>query len=92
MRNVALFTFLLAGCAPPDPIETCPPHVEALAACYERADLAVPEGNSEPELCAEEVLLKGAVYLCFTEAWDEGDCGTEKGIVALGVALERCIL
>ncbi len=86
---VAVF---LAACAPPEASETCPPHVEALEACYARAEVAVPEGNTEAELCADDVLLGGSIYPCFTEAWEAGECGTEQGIVALGVALERCIL
>lgn len=83
---------LLAACEPPDPAEVCPEHVAALADCYERAEVPVPEGRTVDDLCPDDDLLGGDVYVCLTEAWTAGDCATEQGLVAISVALERCIL
>lgn len=90
--RLTLWLLLLAACAPADPAETCPPHVDALRACYEAADVEVPEGRTVEDLCAEDVLLDGDAYLCMTEAWEAGDCATDEGLVAIGVAVQRCIL
>ena len=91
MRVVLPVFLLVAACQPPDPTETCPAYVEALAGCYEAAEVAVPDDVRADVVCPADALLDGATYVCLAEAAEAADCSTDRGVVDLGVELDRCL-
>lgn len=84
---------LLCACDPPDPAESCAAYAASLLSCYEAADVPVPEGSTEAELCPAETLLAGEAYLCMETVYagEEANCGTPKGLTAIAVDLDRCL-
>lgn len=92
MRVVLPVSLLLfAACKPPEPAEVCPDYVAALAGCYDAAEVAVPADVTVDALCPADDLLDGEVYVCLAAKAEAADCATERGIVDLGVELDRCL-
>lgn len=75
----------LVGCASP-----CEDYVREVERCYARAgdERELPAIVEDcPEDRSEETDL---LYTCLADAYAEGDCGSDTGLVALSDALTAC--